>query len=92
LACLVEDYCDVRLGMLQISSTTRNLVPRFKWGNKGNFGRTDLCKVVYMVNNSGNVAEVSSRVENLGKHREQNMKVPQEVSNEWAFDRHLNEV
>jgi hypothetical protein len=29
LAISEDDYCGVMLGMLQISSTTRNLVPRF---------------------------------------------------------------
>ena len=47
------------LGMLQISSTTRNLVPRFKWEVKSNFGRTNPYRVNYLVNNSGNEAEVS---------------------------------
>ena len=28
------DYYSVMLGMLQVSSTTRNLIPRFKWGSK----------------------------------------------------------
>ena len=28
------DYCSMALGVLQISSSTRNLVPRFKWGIK----------------------------------------------------------
>ena len=75
LAITEDDHCGVLLGMLQISSTTRNLVPRFKWGRKGNFGRIDPCKVDYLADNSENVAERISRVENLGKHREQSMKV-----------------
>ena len=67
LAWSVGDYCGVRLGMLQISSTTRNLVPRFKWGKEGNFGRTDLYKVEYLVDNSGNAVKNISRIWISGK-------------------------
>ena len=35
MAPLTGDYCSMTLGVLQISSTTRNLVPRFKGWSKG---------------------------------------------------------
>ena len=38
-------YCSMIIGVLQISSTTRNLVPRFKGWSKGeDSGRTELNK------------------------------------------------
>ena len=35
MATIRGDYCSMILGVVQISSTTRNLVPRFKRGSKG---------------------------------------------------------
>ena len=40
-ASLEGDYCSMILGVLQISSTTRNLVPRFKRWSKGERLRKD---------------------------------------------------
>ena len=43
ISLITVGYCSMTLGVLQISSTTRNLVPRFKRWSKGkDSGRTEL--------------------------------------------------
>ena len=59
VASLAWDYCSLIIRASQFSSTTRNLVPRFKCEVKSNFGLSDPYRVNYLVNNSGNEAEVS---------------------------------
>ena len=53
ISLITESYCSMILGVLQISSTTRNLVPRFKRGVRGEGLVTNLAGLLILACTSG---------------------------------------